>query len=184
MIYIIFTVSNVDEQMLKKRIISFIDFFYPPFRKFMPEQTFRYAACGGGNTVLGFLIFTSIFHFVVNRKVVDFGFYTFEPYSVALFISFCASFLVGFILNKYVVFTTSNLRGKVQLARYFFFFVFNLFVNYILLKIFVKYLHINAILAQMISTCIIVTMSYFTQKHFTFKVQQIHEPRDAGKPGR
>jgi len=144
----------------------------------MPEQTFRYAACGGANTVLGFLIFTVVFHFVVNKSVVDLGFYVFEPYSVALVVSFFASFIIGFALNKYVVFTASNLRGKVQLARYFFFFVFNLLVNYFLLKTMVKRLHINAIIAQVISTCIIVTMSYFTQKHFTFRVQPIHESDD------
>ena len=43
--------------MPKDRIIAFIDFFYPPFRKLMPEQTFRYAACGGANTVLGLTIY-------------------------------------------------------------------------------------------------------------------------------
>jgi putative flippase GtrA len=158
---------------MKKGIISFIDFFYPPFGRLMTPQTFRYAACGGANTVVGFLIFTFFFHFVFSKKIVDLGFYALEPYSAALFVSFCASFIIGFGLNKYVVFTASNLAGKVQLFRYFFFFVFNLFINYILLKIFVKYLHINAVISQIISTCLIVTMSYFTQKHFTFKVQQI-----------
>ncbi|HCL82631.1 MAG TPA: phenylalanine 4-monooxygenase, partial [Chitinophagaceae bacterium] len=38
--------------MPKKEIIALIDFFYPPFRKFISLQTFRYAACGGANTIL------------------------------------------------------------------------------------------------------------------------------------
>ena len=36
--------------MIKKWILDFIDFFYPPFSKLMPIQTFRYAVCGGTNT--------------------------------------------------------------------------------------------------------------------------------------
>ncbi|HEX4375053.1 MAG TPA: GtrA family protein, partial [Puia sp.] len=119
--------------MLKKNIISFIDFFYPPFSRLMPLQTFRYGVCGGANTILGFLTFTFFFHFVFDKKIVDLGAFSLEPYSAALFVSFCASFIIGFVLNKFVVFTTSNLAGKVQLVRYFFFFVFNLFINYLLL---------------------------------------------------
>jgi hypothetical protein len=38
------------------RLIQFIEkfvlWFYPPFKRFMPEQTFKYAATGGMNTAL------------------------------------------------------------------------------------------------------------------------------------
>ena len=42
---------------MRKKIIAFIDFFYPPFKKIMPEQTFRYAVCGGSNMTPGYLSF-------------------------------------------------------------------------------------------------------------------------------
>ena len=72
---------------------------------------------------------------------------------------------------KYVVFIDSNLKGRIQLFRYFFVFVSNLFVNYLLLKLLVEILHVNAIIAQVISTAVVITTSYLLQRHFTFKVE-------------
>ena len=79
---------------------------------------------------------------------------------------------IGFFLMKYVVFHDSNIRGRVQLFRYFFVFVSNLFINYILLKILVEYLNVYAILAQVISTTVVIIISYLLQRHFTFKIEQ------------
>jgi putative flippase GtrA len=157
--------------MPKEKIKSFLDFFYPPFSRIMPLQTFRYAACGGSNMLLGFFTYIIIYHFVVNKQIVDIGVYAFEPYSFALFISSCQTFFVGFLLNKYIVFLQSNLRGRVQLFRYLLSFLFNFCLNYVLLKGLVKYLQMNAVLAQMLVTIIIVAISYLTQRHFTFKVK-------------
>ena len=155
--------------MPKNKIISFIDFFYPPFRKIMPEQTFRYAVCGGGNTVLGLLIYFISYQFIFEKENFDFGFFAFKPHIAALFVSFCINFVVGFILMKYVVFVGSKLKGRIQLFRYFLSFATNLVINYLLLKLFVEVLFMNALLSQFITTCIVVTLSYITQKHFTFK---------------
>jgi len=138
----------------------------------MTLQTFRYAACGGGNVVLGFLIFTGVYHFVVDRKVVDMGFMAFESYSVALFCSSVTVFFIGFLLNKYVVFTTSNLKGRIQLFRYFISFISNLCINYVMLKGLIIYFHLHPVLAQVIVTLVVVTLSYFTQQYFTFKVKE------------
>lgn len=138
----------------------------------MPLQTFRYAACGSFNVVLGFVIFTSLYQIVLKQQVVDLGFYVFESYSLALLISSCTVFFIGFLLNKYVVFVASNLRGRIQLFRYFLSFISNLTINYVLLKILVKYLHLHPVMAQVIVTCFVVTLSYFTQQYFTFKVKE------------
>lgn len=158
--------------MVKNKIIAFIDLFYPPFRRFMPEQTFRYAACGGGNMVLGLIVYFVFYRFVFREQDFDFGFYAFKPHIAALFVSFCVSFTVGFLLMKYVVFVDSNLKGRIQLFRYFVSFGFNLFVDYILLKLFVEVLHIDAIISKLISTCVVVLISYLSQKHFSFKVKK------------
>jgi len=107
--------------------------------------------------------------------VVDLGFYAFKPHIAALIFSFLINFPVGFMLMKYVVFIDSNIRGRVQLFRYFFVFVSNLFLNYILLKILVEYLHVNAIVAQVISTAVVITISYLLQRHYTFKIKESGE---------
>lgn len=137
----------------------------------MPEQTFRYAVCGGANTVLGLLVYFISYEFILERENLDIGFFAFKPHMAALFISFCVNFIVGFLLMKYVVFVDSNLRGHIQLFRYFLSFAINLALNYFLLKLFVEVFHMNALLSQFITTCIVVTISYLSQKHFSFKVK-------------
>ncbi len=138
----------------------------------MPIQTFRYAACGSMNTVLGLTVYFVGYLFIFAEKDFDFGFFAFKPHIAALFLSFCFSFSVGFLLNKYVVFTGSNLKGRIQLFRYFISFAFSLVINYLLLKLFVEIFLWNALISQVITTVIIITISYLTQKHFSFGVKK------------
>lgn len=160
----------------------------------MPLQTFRYAACGGGNMVLGFLVFTAVFHLIAslshfNLGVVSFSIsevkignatvvmmqsshVAFKAHSFALSCSSTVVFFAGFLLNKYVVFTGSNLRGRIQLFRYFLSTVSSFCINYFLLNALVIYLHVYPVLAQVIVTAIVVTISFFMQQYFTFKVKE------------
>jgi putative flippase GtrA len=158
--------------MAKKWIISFIDFCYPPFSRIMPLQTFRYAACGSSNTVLGFAIYSIAWKFIFREQVFKIGFLALTPYVASLILAFLVNFPTGFLLMKYVVFIDSTIRGRIQLFRYLFVFVANLFLNYLLLKTFVELLHFNAIIAQLISTAIVIGVSYLLQRHFTFKVEK------------
>jgi putative flippase GtrA len=157
--------------VVHNQITDIIDFFYQPFKKWLPLQTFRYASCGGGNTLLGFLLYTFSYKFIFKEQVFSLGFYAFKPHIAALIFSFLINFPVGFMLMKYVVFVDSNISGRVQLFRYFFVFLSNLILNYFLLKLLVEYLHINAIIAQVMSTAVVITISYLLQRHFTFKVE-------------
>lgn len=152
-----------------KQITSLVDYFYPPFRKVMPLQTFRYAACGGANTLLGLFLYAFSLRYLFNEQVFYFGFSAFKPHNAALFLSSCIVFCVGFLLNKYVVFISSALRGRIQLFRYFLSFFFNLCVNYFLLKIMVEFLYWDPFLSQILTTALIIGISYMTQKHFSFR---------------
>ena len=156
---------------MKDSLTGILDFFYPPFKRFMPLQTFRYAACGGANTVLGLILFKILLVYVFKYENVELGFYTLKPHNAALFISFCVNFVVGFLLMRYVVFVDSNLRGRIQLFRYLLSFVFNLALNYFILKIFVEMFGWWPFLSQCLTTVIIVTVSYLSQKHFSFKIK-------------
>jgi putative flippase GtrA len=138
----------------------------------MPEQTFRYAVCGGSNTVLSIAVF-NIFNFLIFREQNVNAFVTvLKSHNAALFVSFCVSFVAGFLLMKYVVFIDSNLKGRIQLFRYLLSYITNLILSYFLLKLFVELLHINATIAQLMVTVIVIAISYLSQKHFTFKVKQ------------
>ena len=155
--------------MLRKKIIRFIDFFYTPFRKIMPIRTFRYAVCGGTNTLLDLCVFYISFHYILHEKIFDLGFYAFKPHIAALWMAFCISFPVGFLLSKYIVFNASYLRGRVQLFRYILIVATNLMLNYVFLKIMVEYMNFYPTVARLFATCIIISFSYLSQKHFTFK---------------
>jgi putative flippase GtrA len=160
---------------MRKKIIAFIDFFYPPFKKIVPEQTFRYAVCGGSNMLLDIFLFYISFNFILNKKIADLGFIVLKPYNAALIMAFCITFPVGFLLNKYIVFNTSYLRGHVQLFRYMLIVALNLLLNYLILNLLIQYLHFFPTIAKIFATVIIVTFSFLSQKHFTFKVKKISE---------
>ena len=56
---------------LAQIITKIIDFFYTPFRNLMSEQLFRYAACGGGNMVLDWILYFLIYNFVIGHEIVN-----------------------------------------------------------------------------------------------------------------
>jgi len=155
--------------MPKKQIISFIDFFYPPFRKLMPIQTFRYAACGGTNTLLDIFIFFVSYNFILHKQVLHIGFLAFKPYIAAFIMSFIVSFPTGFLLMRYIVFPDSSLHGRIQFFRYFLLVVICILMNYIFIRLFVEIFHIYPTIAKIITTGIVVFFSYLMQKNFTFK---------------
>ena len=138
----------------------------------MSLQTYRYAACGGINTVLGLTCYFIAYKFILHEQDLDFAFYAFKSHVAALFISFCFSFPFGFFLLKYVVFNDSKTKGRIQLFRYFMVYLFNLALNYLLLKIFVENFQLYAPLAQVITTTMIIVFSYLAQRHFTFKIDR------------
>lgn len=156
-------------------ILPVIDFFYPPFRGLMNLQTFRYAAAGSGNTLLGFLVYFISYKYLLQEEQLHFGFYAFKAHVAALFISFCITFPIGFFMSKYVVFNDSQMKGRIQLFRYFMICMFNLALNYILLKILVERAHIYPVLAQVLTTSIVILFSYLAQRHFSFKAKIIDE---------
>ena len=47
--------------------------------------------------------------------------------------------------------------------------MFNLALNYLLLKIFVERMRLDAILSQVITVVIVVVFSYLAQRNFSFK---------------
>lgn len=158
--------------MPREKITAFIDLFYPPFKKLMPIQTFRYAACGGANVVLDITLYFISYNYILKKHDFNLGFYAFKPYTAAILMAFCVTFPVGFLLSKYVVWTQSNIRGHVQLFRYFLLVMFCLLLNYVFIKLFVEVMGFYPTIAKSLTTVIVVIFSYLSQKYFTFKVAQ------------
>jgi putative flippase GtrA len=149
-----------------------IDFLYFPFRKLMPIQTFRYAACGGGNTLLDIFLYFLSYNFVLQKQIIFTPMGAISPHIAAFLMSFAISFPTGYLLNRFIVFPGSILRGRVQLLRYFILVLVCVYLNYIFIKLFVEHFHIFPTVSKMLTTVIVVSFSYFTQKYFTFKTSR------------
>lgn len=147
-----------------------IDFFYPPFSKYFTLQFFRYGFTGAINVGFSLLLYFVVYNFVLQQQMLPLGFFTLSSHIASLVIAFPFSNFFGFLLQKYVTFTASELRGRVQLYRYFIIVFVNLSVNAMVLKILVDGFHFWTTPSQMAATFVCVLISYFSQKKFTFKI--------------
>lgn len=165
-------------QKLSQLITEIIDFFYRPFSRYIPEQLFRYAACGGGNMLLDWVLYFLMYNFVVGHDLVYIPLHwhlfglseiCITPHIMALCIVFPITLLTGFWLNKYVTFTQSTLHGARQLGRYIIIVLINLAINYFGLKLLVDGAGLYPTPSKMIVTVITVIVSFFGQKYFSFR---------------
>jgi putative flippase GtrA len=154
-------------------ILAIIDFVHIPFEKWIDKQTFRYLACGGGNTVLDIFIYFISYNFVLQKQPVHTLWITISPHIAAFMISFSISFPLGFLLSKYVVFTESNLKGRIQLFRYIVLVSMCILLNYVFLKFFVEWCGFFPTASKILTTGIVAIFSYISQRNFTFKVKEV-----------
>jgi putative flippase GtrA len=157
---------------MKRRILRLIDFFYPPFSKYIPLQTFRYAVSGGSNAALNLLIFFLSYNFILNQEVIAIGPYSITRYIAAYAMALSVSFPVGFLLNKYIVFQQSDLHSRVQLFRYASVTAMSIYFDYALLHFFVGYLGFWATPSQALIIVILSLFSYFFQTYVTFTTKK------------
>lgn len=163
---------------IAQTITKIIDFFYRPFSNWMSEQLFRYAACGGGNLVLDWVLYFLIYNFVIGHDLVYFQLSIFNfqlcltPHIATLCIVFPITLLTGFWLQKYVTFSQSELNSWRQLGRYIIIVGVNLAINYFGLKLCVETLGWYPTPSKMVITLITVAVSYIGQKYFTFRVNK------------
>jgi len=136
---------------------------------YLPQQTFRYAACGGANTSFDIFLYFITYNFVLNKQIVQLGFVAISPHIAAFVFVFPITFTIGFLLSKYITFTDSTLRGRIQLFRYGLTVFGSIVLNYVLLKVFVEGFEWYPTISKIATTVIVVAYSYVCQKFFTFK---------------
>jgi putative flippase GtrA len=142
----------------------------------MPLQTFKYAACGGGNTLLDITIYALSYNFLFRKQMVHTPFgISISPYIAAFLVSFTITFPLGFYMSRTIVFPGSTLRGRIQLFRYSLLVVCCLGLNYTFIKLFVEQCHLYPTLSKMLTTVIVVAFSFISQKNFTFKIESREE---------
>jgi putative flippase GtrA len=154
---------------IRALILSMVDLFYPLFRKVMPLKTFRYAACGGFNTILDISLFFVSYNYILDKKPVHIYFLTIGAHIAAFLIGFCVTFPIGFYLSRYVVFQETSVPKRAQLKKYFMVVMACLFLNYGFLKLFVDVFGWYPTPSKLVTTFFVVAFSYLTQKNYTFK---------------
>jgi putative flippase GtrA len=152
-------------------IISVIDFFYPPFGRLTDLQTFRYAACGGANSLFDISLYSLTYNYILQKSIVHVDGIAISPHIAAMIITFPITLCSGFLLMRYVVFPhAKGTRKRVQGSKYLGVVLCCLLLNYIFLKLFVEKMGWWPLPSKIITTVIVVLFSYFSQKHFTFRV--------------
>ncbi|MGV3528807.1 MAG: GtrA family protein [Flavisolibacter sp.] len=155
-------------------IFSFLDIFYPMFRKFMPLQTYHYAACGGSNTLFNIFLYHMFYNYLFHKQVVHVGFLAFTPHIASFILAFFITFPIGFYLSMFIVFQGSFLRRRIQLIRYFMVAMACVVLNYVLLKLFIEVLgwYEHPTLSLALTAAIVVAFSYISQRYFSFQKQK------------
>jgi putative flippase GtrA len=152
-------------------IHKILDFFYPLIKRFFDKTTYYYAVCGVGNLVLSWILFFIFFQYVFKKHFfhLDFINFTFSAYTLSSIACFLISFALGFVLMKYIVFTESGLKGRIQFFRYAVSAMISGMVSWGLLKIFIEVFDIFPSIANILASCLVVIVSYLLQRKFTFK---------------
>jgi GtrA-like protein. len=155
---------------IRDLLLLLIDWFYKPFQRWVPVQTFRYAACGGANSLLDIFLYFVFYHYLLGESILHLGFVAISAHIASFLLVFPITFTTGFILGKFITFADSELRGRTQLFRYGVTVAGSILLNYIFLKLFVEYCHFFPTVSKMLTTVVVVAYSYFMQKHYSFKV--------------
>lgn len=136
----------------------------------MTLQFFRYGVTGSANLVFDWVLYFVIYNFVLQQQMLSLGFVTLSSHVASFAIKFPIVLMTGFLLQKYVTFSHSEMRGHVQLFRYLIVFLVNLLISFVGLKFLVEWLRIYPTISNMLMSIITVFISYFSQKKYTFKV--------------
>lgn len=158
---------------MRKAILAFIDFFHPPFKKFISLHNFRYLATGGTTFILGYLVYYLSFYYIFKTEEVDVLFFTLKRGTAALAADFAFVIPFSFLVNRYIVFTHSEVRGRVQLFRYLNLQFINILLNVFLYKFFADILLIFPTVARFVVSVLIAGFSYLYQHYFTFSVKKL-----------
>lgn len=155
---------------MKNVLLKLIDSFYFMFKRFIPLKTYRYAVCGGSNLVLDTVLYFVVFQFLVSKQNIDLGVVVLSPHIASLFFVFPITFCVGFLLNRYIVFSDSKLPMKTQFLRYLGVGVLALLISYTSMKLLVDVLLFYPTPSRLVTIVITVLISYVLQNKFSFKV--------------
>jgi len=124
------------------------------------DQRIRFLIIGGINTAIGLAFFT-LFE-------IAFGHYLGFLGTVSLVLSYAFAIPIAFLLHRKFVF---RVRGNawIDFGRFVLTNLLGMGLNLVLLPLIVVVTHIDTVIAQPIAQVIIVFVTYFIHKHFSFR---------------
>jgi len=172
------TFSNKNNQKIQisrtiRGLSKISDFFYKPFRKILPEETFRYLFFGGVNTFLEAILYFVVYNFIFYEKNISFINIIIKPHVAAFLVVFPIVFLTGFLFSRYFIFTRSSLKSGIQFKRFGVTILLSLLLHYVLLKIFVEVFLFFPTPSKIITSAIVALFTYLFHRFFTFKTNLI-----------
>ena len=162
-----------EHESMREIILACIDFFHPPFKRFISQHNFRYLVTGGSSAALGILIYAISFKYLFPKPETEILGMVFKRDTVALIIDFAVVIPYSFLMNRYVIFTHSEVRGRIQLLRFLNLNFINILLTTILLKFCVEIMGIYPTVSRVLVTILIAGFSYLYQHYFTFSVKKI-----------
>lgn len=155
---------------MKNFLLKIIDSGYFIFKNILPLKTYRYTVCGGSNLILDTTLYFICFHFIFQKENIDLIIIVLSPHIASLFFVFPITFFIGFLLNKFIVFSESKLSMKTQFLRYLTVGGISLLISYLSMKLLVDVLLFYPTPSRFLTIVIAVLFSYIMQNKFSFKV--------------
>jgi len=127
------------------------------------REPLAYVIVGGWNTLFGYGCFAALYYLLHTHLHVD----------VILVFSYVLSIANAYVGYRYVVFRS---RGdmKTELPRFTAVYLVTLAANLVILPLALRVLPWNAYVVQGLFTFVIVALSYFGHKHFSFRGGRAH----------
>lgn len=165
--------KNETSTPIRNAILAFIDFFYPPFKKLISRHNFRYLATGGSAAAVGIVVYTIAYKYLFLDPETTFFGMVVKRNTAALIVDFAIAIPYSFLMNRYVIFTHSEVRGRIQLLRFLNLNFINILLTTVLIKFFIEILQIYPTVSKVIVTVLIAGFSYLYQHYVTFSVKKI-----------
>jgi len=151
--------------MLTRFIHQLLRLFYPVFSKLMPYPVYAYLVTGAINTLLNIGLFVACFQALSTNVFAT---------EAATVVSFTITVVTGFWLQRNFAFNTgetSRRQSRQQFGKYALVALQGQLSAYLLTKGMIVFLHLGGSLAYILTACIMLTLNYFLQKYFTFRVK-------------
>lgn len=132
-----------------------------PLLRLLKDKRIAFLAVGAINTVVGAMWFV-VFDYLLGHR---FGFY---GHYIALTVTYVAAILCAFVLYRKLVFRVSGHVLR-DLLRFSSVYATTYVLNLVMITVFVKWLGMNAVLAQFLFLFVSTTLSWFGHRHYSFR---------------